>query len=204
MPAKYKFFNTIFSAYYCLKLHLHHFWKIKSQKESQNSRNQVFSYYFCMMIEGSGSGFRSIPLTCGSGSGGPKTCGSGRIRIRIRNTGKMFNILQHSKILHIQEGPQRFLNLSHRLCLTSRQCCGSGMLIPDLGSWFVSNNSNKRENLLSYLFFYNHKFHKNKMNFIFEPVQKKDLSQLTKNYLYFLSKKLSLKEEKNLPTSRIS
>jgi hypothetical protein len=37
-----------------LKVHLHHFSKIKSQKESQNSRNQGFSYYFCMLIEGSG------------------------------------------------------------------------------------------------------------------------------------------------------
>jgi hypothetical protein len=35
-------FNTIFSAYYFLKVHLHHFSKIKSQKESQNRRNQVF------------------------------------------------------------------------------------------------------------------------------------------------------------------
>jgi hypothetical protein len=61
-------FNTIFSAYYFLKVHLHHFSKIKSQKEPQNSRNQGFSYYFCMMIEGSGS----IPLTRGSGSGRPK------------------------------------------------------------------------------------------------------------------------------------
>ncbi len=63
-------FNTIFSAYYFLKVHLYHFSKIKSQKESQNSRNQGFSYYFCMMIEGSGSG--SIPLTSGSGSERPK------------------------------------------------------------------------------------------------------------------------------------
>jgi len=31
--------------------------------------NEGFSYYFCMMIEGSGSG--SIPLTSGSGSGRP-------------------------------------------------------------------------------------------------------------------------------------
>ena len=69
-------------------------------KESQNSRNQGFSYYFCMMIEESGSGSRagsgsgSIPLTSGSGSM-PLTSGSGsrrpknmwiRIRIRIRNT----------------------------------------------------------------------------------------------------------------------
>ncbi len=64
------------------------------QNEWQNSRNQGFSYYFCMMIEGSGSGSRA-----GSGSGSiPLTSGSGRsknmwirwirirIRIRIRNT----------------------------------------------------------------------------------------------------------------------
>jgi hypothetical protein len=76
-------FNTIFSAYYFLKIHLHNFSKIKSQKKPQNSRNQGFSYYFCMMIEGSGSraGSGSIPLTSGSGSGSrrPKN-----IRIRIR------------------------------------------------------------------------------------------------------------------------
>jgi hypothetical protein len=60
-------FNTIFSTYYFLKVHLHHFSKIKSQKESQNRRNQGFSSYFCMMIEGAGSG--SIHLTSGSGSG---------------------------------------------------------------------------------------------------------------------------------------
>ncbi len=53
----------------------YHFSKIKSQKGSQNSRNQGFSYYFFMMIEGSGSGSRagsgsrSIYLTSGSGSG---------------------------------------------------------------------------------------------------------------------------------------
>ncbi len=59
---------------YFLKVHLHYFSKIKSQKEPQNSRTQDFSYYFCMMIEGygsrAGSGF--IPLTSGSGSGRPK------------------------------------------------------------------------------------------------------------------------------------
>jgi hypothetical protein len=38
-------FNTIFSAYYFLKVHLHHFSKINSHKESQNRRNQGFSYY---------------------------------------------------------------------------------------------------------------------------------------------------------------
>jgi hypothetical protein len=78
-----------------LKLHLHHFSKIESQKESQNSKNQGFSYYFCMMKEGSGSGAGSgsgsIPLTTvtiGSGSGRPKNMWIRwiRIRIRIRNT----------------------------------------------------------------------------------------------------------------------
>ncbi len=73
MPAK-NFFNTISSACYFLKVHLHYFTKIKSQKESQNSMIQGFSYYFCMIIEGSGSraGSGSIPLTSGSGSGRPK------------------------------------------------------------------------------------------------------------------------------------
>ncbi len=46
MPAKNEFFNTIFFAYYFLKLHLHHFSKIKSQKESLNSRNQGFFLLF--------------------------------------------------------------------------------------------------------------------------------------------------------------
>jgi hypothetical protein len=59
---------------------------MKSQKASQNSRNQGFSYYFCMMIEGSGSG--SIPLASGSGSGSrrPQKMWIRWIRIRIRNT----------------------------------------------------------------------------------------------------------------------
>jgi hypothetical protein len=91
-------FNTVFSAYYFLKVHLYHFSKIKSQKESQNSRNQGISYYFCMMIDRSrsgpktGSGSESIPLTSGSGSGRPKNMWIQwiriRIRIRIQNTGK--------------------------------------------------------------------------------------------------------------------
>ncbi len=88
MLAKNKMFNIIISADYFLKLHLHHFSKIKSKKESQNSRNQGFSYYFCTLIEGSGSGAGSgsIPLTSGSGSGRPKNMWIRDIRIRIRNT----------------------------------------------------------------------------------------------------------------------
>jgi hypothetical protein len=58
-----------FSAYYFLKVLLHHFSKIKVKKKSQNRRNQGFSYYVCLMIEGSP----------GSGSRRPKTCGSGQL-----------------------------------------------------------------------------------------------------------------------------
>jgi hypothetical protein len=70
-----------FSAHFFLKVHLHHFSKIKKvQKKSQNSKNQGFSYCFCLTIEGSGSGAGSVPRTnvCGSGSGSrrPKTSGS--------------------------------------------------------------------------------------------------------------------------------
>ncbi len=72
---KKQIFNFIFSSYYFLKIHSHLFSQIKSQKESQNSRNQGFSYYFCMMIEGSRR---------------PKNMW---IRIRIRNTG---TVARHS------------------------------------------------------------------------------------------------------------
>jgi hypothetical protein len=72
MPTQKLIFYFIFSAYYFLKLH------------SQNSRNQGFSYYFCMMIEGSRSGSGSIPLTNGSGSGSrrPKNMWNRWIRIQ--------------------------------------------------------------------------------------------------------------------------
>ncbi len=81
-PSRYnkkQFFYFISSAYYFLKIHLHLFQRSKIQKESQNSKNQGFSYNFCMMIEGSRSGSGSIPLTKDPDPdpGGPKTCGSG-------------------------------------------------------------------------------------------------------------------------------
>ncbi len=44
--SKKLFFNTIFSAYYFLKVHLRHFSKIKSQQEPQNSKNQGFFLLF--------------------------------------------------------------------------------------------------------------------------------------------------------------
>jgi hypothetical protein len=47
MALKKEELKTKFFAYYFLKVHLHHFSKIKCHKEkSQNSRNQCFSYYF--------------------------------------------------------------------------------------------------------------------------------------------------------------
>jgi hypothetical protein len=58
------------------------FFKDKSPKEVTNSRNQGFSNYFCLMIEGSGS----VPLTSGSVSGRTKNMWIRWIRIRIRNT----------------------------------------------------------------------------------------------------------------------
>ncbi len=63
-PAKY--FSHWPSAPYFLKVHLHHFSKIKVIKKSLNSSNLVFSCNFCLMIEGSGS--ESLPLFNGSGS----------------------------------------------------------------------------------------------------------------------------------------
>ncbi len=60
------------------------FWRyiyIIFQKKSQNNRNQGFSYYFCLTIEGSGS----IPLTNGSGSGRAKNMWIRWIRLWIQN-----------------------------------------------------------------------------------------------------------------------
>jgi hypothetical protein len=67
-------FKKKFFCYYFLKIHLHRFSKDKkskrSDKKSQNSRNQGCSYYFCLIIEGSGS---ERPKPCGSGGFGSET-----------------------------------------------------------------------------------------------------------------------------------
>ncbi len=104
------------SAYYFLEVHLRHFSKIKSQKESQNSRNQGFSYYFCMMIEGSGAGSGSIALTNRSGSGRPKNMWIRWIwiRIRIRNTVNIHIIFYcglffYNKLFSNQRFPTSFI-----------------------------------------------------------------------------------------------
>ncbi len=66
-----KYFFPCLFAYYFSKVHLHHSSKIKSRKESQTSRNKGFSYYFCLMLEGSGSVSRRY--------------GSGRLRNTAKN-----------------------------------------------------------------------------------------------------------------------
>jgi hypothetical protein len=71
--------------FFCLLLFEGTFTLFFKDKKSQNSKNQGFSYYFYMMIEGSGS----IPLTNGSGSERPKK----NMGIRIRNTGEKLVIL---------------------------------------------------------------------------------------------------------------
>ncbi len=64
----------------------------------------------------------------------------------------------------------------------SRQCCGSGMFIPDAGSWFLpipdpgTKNSNKREGwkkIWCHTFLCSHKFHKIVNYFSFEVLKKK-------------------------------
>ncbi len=71
------------------------FFEDKSHKEVRRSRNQGFSYYFCLMIERSGSGAGSVPLTNGSGSGRPKNIRIIRLRILIRNTAKwIYSLLE--------------------------------------------------------------------------------------------------------------
>ncbi len=68
------------------------------------------------------------------------------------------------------------------LNLNLKQCCGSGMFIPDPGSWFLpipdpgSKNSNKREgwkNIWCHTFLCSHKFHKIVHYFSFEVPKKK-------------------------------
>jgi hypothetical protein len=74
MTTKNMLFPKFFD-YYFLKVHLHMYLKMKSIKEVTKSRNPGFSYFFCLVMEGSGSGrFKNL-----------------RIRIHLR-IGKKLNI----------------------------------------------------------------------------------------------------------------
>ncbi len=84
------------------------------------------------------------------------------------------------------------------------QCWGSGMFIPDPGSWFLpisdpgsrildpgSKNSNKREGwkkIFCHTFLCSHKFHKLEHYFSFEVLKKKIFGQFSKNYRTFYPK----------------
>ncbi len=56
---------SVFANYY-LNVYIYITWKIKKAQEVIKLKKSRFSYYFCLMIEGSGSG--SVPLTNRSGS----------------------------------------------------------------------------------------------------------------------------------------
>ncbi len=80
---------------------------------------------------------------------------------------------------------------------TEGQCCGSGMFIPDPGSWFLpipdpgSKNSNKRERwkkLDVKPFYVATKFNKIVNYFSFEVLKKKNLGQFSKNFRTFYQK----------------
>jgi hypothetical protein len=61
--------KLFFSMFFCLLLFngtFTSFFKDKVIKKPENIRNKGFSYYFCLIIEG--SGYRSLPVTTGSGS----------------------------------------------------------------------------------------------------------------------------------------
>jgi hypothetical protein len=69
MPTK----NFVFSKYFCLLLFEGTFTSIslqrqKVQKKSQNSRNQGYTYFLCLLMKGSGY----VQIMTGSGSGRPK------------------------------------------------------------------------------------------------------------------------------------
>ncbi len=77
------------------------------------------------------------------------------------------------------------------------QCCGSGLFIPDPGSWFLpipdpgSKNSNKREGwtkICCHTFLCSHKFHKIVNNLIFEMLKKKMWANFQRTIKLFTQK----------------
>ncbi len=74
-----------FFAYCFFKAHLHQFSK---RKKSENSINQGFSYFFCMIMEGSGSRSRSgsVQIMSDPDPGGLKVYGSGSTELDGRRS----------------------------------------------------------------------------------------------------------------------
>ncbi len=114
--------------YYFLKLHFHHFSEITSHNKSQNSRNQGFSYYFCLTIEG--SGFHTY------GSGRPKTI---RILIWIRKTDLEKFIIVNFNLVIFRNQPRR--------CYTHRSIF---LVITYVHTVFLENNSAESQTFLSF------------------------------------------------------
>jgi hypothetical protein len=145
-------FKKKFSAYYFLKVLIHHFWKVKSQKKSQNTRNPGFSYYFCILIEGSGVGSGSIHLTNGSGSI-PVTNGSGYQRPKntwIRKPQHWFWAcwLAHSTNLEMQGSPVHIIQgMYNNMIYILPQICFQRMSLQHLTTWIFEQN----ETLMKYI-----------------------------------------------------
>jgi hypothetical protein len=71
-----------------------------------HSRNQSFSYYFCLMTEGFGSGYRSVTRTKGSGSRRPENIQVPGISIRNTDINMMLFLL---KPVSVARPRQKFL-----------------------------------------------------------------------------------------------
>jgi hypothetical protein len=67
--------NKNFFANYFLKVHFHHFSKIKSHKEVTKLKEAMFFYYFCLMIDMDADPYLSL-MDPGADPGGPKKYGS--------------------------------------------------------------------------------------------------------------------------------
>ncbi len=87
--AKNWFSKEGFSVYYFLKVHL----LTSFSKKLQNSRNQCFSYYLCLLIEGSGpflwlmdpDSDPGVPKTCRSGGSGSEHCRKVVFKVTLSN-----------------------------------------------------------------------------------------------------------------------
>ncbi len=108
MPTKYKFFLK-FYAYSFLKVHLHHFSKIKSHKEVTNSRKYTSRSFFIffLLMEGSGSG-----AVVGSGSGAVVGSGSGTLlnTVSQMQQNQSNRVKNKEKSREFSSAPQNFRN----------------------------------------------------------------------------------------------
>jgi hypothetical protein len=132
LPTKNYFFIKSSSAYYFLKVHLHHFQRQKVQKKSKR-RNQGFSYYFCLMIR-----IHICDWWIQSGSRRPKNMW---IRlIRIRNTASNYclttclhyNLYKRHLLFFAPRGILILWLVPHNLCISYSFPC-----LLNLVSFFV-------------------------------------------------------------------